>query len=133
MCRRGKLIAMKTNVMLLLIASSVLALIHIISLELFLYWRFFWLDVPIHALGGAVAALGVFALYDLGFPASKRYLKLIPVLAFVLIVAFMWEIYELKIGIIIEDDYEIDTIIDLGMGLLGGFIGYIVGNRMQTL
>ena len=124
---------MKMNVILFLIASSILATVHIISLELFLYWRFLWLDIPMHALGGAVVALGAFAFSELGFPFLKRYLHLVPVLALVVVAALVWEVYELGIGIPIEDDFEIDTITDLVMGLVGGLIGYIVGSRMQSL
>ena len=120
------------NVIFLLIASSVLAITHIIALQLFLYWHFSWFDLPMHFLGGAIVALAVFAGYALRAPIPKRYLNVIPILAFVLIVAFVWEIFELSIGIVIEDDYEMDTILDLIMGVIGGMVGYVVGSSVEN-
>ena len=116
-----------------LIASSTLAVIHIVSLELFLYWKYPLLDIPVHALGGAVVALGIFTFKDLFPKYPSRLLYPIPVLSFVLLVALVWEVYELKIGIPIEVDFEIDTIMDLIMDILGGIIGYIVGYSVSTL
>lgn len=121
---------LKLNTIYCLIAASVLAVVHYVSLELYLYWRYLWLDMPVHALGGAIVALAVFVPYDLGFKGPKRWLELKSVLLIVLMVALIWEVYELMIGIPIEDDYLFDTITDLLMGLGGGLIGYLVGKRL---
>lgn len=116
-----------------LIAASILATVHILAIELFLYWRYPILDIPMHVLGGAVVALGLFALHDLFPKYPKRLLLPIPVLLLVLLVSMAWEVYELKIGFPIEDDFEIDTITDLIMDMLGGIIGYIVGYSVSSL
>ena len=88
-----------------------------------------------HALGGIVAALAFISLYDFRFPLPKRWFALIPVIAFVLIIALGWELYEILIGVpILEDaNYELDTIIDLIMGALGGAIGYYIGTQIKKL
>ena len=116
-----------------LIASSVLATLHIIALELFLYWHYEWLDLPMHFLGGSVVALGIFSLRDFRVPLVKRYVSLIPVTLLVIAVALLWEFYEIMIGIPIELNHEFDTSIDLLLGTLGGIVGYVVGESISNL
>ena len=55
------------------------------------------------------------------------------VLGLVLLVAVSWEVFELSIGYPIDDQYALDTALDLIMGLTGGYIGYIVGNSLRSL
>ena len=124
---------LKLPTIFFLISGSILAVVHYISLELFLYWHYRWLDIPMHALGGAVVALFIFTVKDLRPKYPARLLYPIPVLLLLFLVAMAWEVYEIGIGIPIEDDYEIDTITDLIMGMLGGIIGYIVGYSVSSL
>lgn len=86
-----------------------------------------------HALGGAVVALLFFTLHDLVPAYPTRLMYPIPVLLLVLLVALLWEVYELQIGLPIESDYGVDTIVDLIMGMLGAVLGYIVGYAVSTL
>lgn len=123
----------KLTTIFFLIAASILAVVHIVAIELVLYWRYAWFDIPMHVLGGTVIALGVFTIADLFPKFPKRLLYPIPVLLFVLLGSLAWEVYELGIGIPIEDDFEIDTSIDLFMDMLGGVVGYIVGYAVSTL
>ncbi len=89
--------------------------------------------MPMHVIGGVVVALGIFTLHDLRLWVPKRYLRLLPIVLLVLLVAMAWEVYELMIGIPIEQDYVIDTITDLLMGLLGGALGYFIGNSLRKI
>ncbi len=115
-----------------LIASSVLAVIHNLAIQLYLYWNIWWLDIPVHAFGGMIVSLGFFALRDLRlFP--NQWLTPIPVMTLVLVIALSWEVYEHVIGILVEGNYVLDTFIDIAMGLLGGFIGYVIGNSLRKL
>ena len=123
----------RLNTLFCLVAASVLAGVHILALEFFLYWRYLWLDIPMHILGGAVAALMVFVPYDFVAPLPKRWLEPLPVLSMVLIVALLWESYEIFIGIPFGSDYAVDTISDLGAGLLGGVFGLLVGSSLYRL
>lgn len=116
-----------------LITFSLLAVVHYVALQLFLYWRFWWFDIPMHFIGGTVVALGIFTLYDLRLPLPARYLKLIPVVLLTFVVAMVWEVFELGIGIPIEEDYIFDTTLDLIMGLLGGVLGYVVGVNVRKI
>jgi len=117
----------KQTTVLFLSLFALLAGVHIVALELFLYWKFSWFDIPMHFVGGAVVALGVFTLYDLHLFVPKRYLQLLPIVLLVFLVAMVWEVYELFIGVPIEDDYVVDTLTDLVMGLLGATVGYTIG------
>jgi hypothetical protein len=115
-----------------LIAFSVLAVIHNIAVQLYLYWHIWWLDIPVHAFGGVIVALGLFTLRDLRlFP--NTWIWFVPVLAFVFFVALLWEAYELIIGVPIVGDYTLDTSIDVVVGLLGGVLGYFIGNSLRHL
>ncbi|MFT5036747.1 MAG: hypothetical protein ACI9VM_000311 [Candidatus Azotimanducaceae bacterium] len=114
------------------IAGFTLVVIHLVSLELSLYWKYAWFDIPMHILGGSVIALSLFAIHE-AFPRfPARFLYPIPVLSIVLVTALAWEVFELKAGIPIEIDFEFDTSVDLIMGLLGGIIGYIVGHSVSS-
>jgi len=124
---------LKLPTIFFLISFSLLAVIHIIASELFLYWRFFWFDIPMHFFGGAVVALGIFTLYDLKIIVKRRHLKRVPLLVLVFVVALSWEVYELLVGISIEANYVADTLIDLSMGLLGGLVGYSIGSSLNKL
>jgi len=86
-----------------------------------------------HALGGAVAALTLFTLYDIGVLKRKNMLRLIPTLGVVMLVAVSWELYEYFIGFTIKDDFVMDTTLDLLMGFLGGYIGHFVASRIRKL
>lgn len=126
-------IMLKLPTVFFLIAISLLAVTHIIALELFLYWQYPWFDIPMHLLGGTVVALGMFASHDLlpQFPA--RLLYPIPVLLIVLMVSLGWEVFELYAGIPVEENFAGDTIIDLIMDILGGVIGYTVAYSVSSL
>jgi hypothetical protein len=115
-----------------LIAFSVLAVIHNLAIQLYLYWHIWWLDIPVHAFGGAIVALGLFTLRDLKmFPNSG--LRPLPVIAIVIGVALIWEAYEVAIGLPMLEDYIFDTVLDVCMGLGGGIIGYVIGNSLRKL
>jgi hypothetical protein len=115
-----------------LIAFSVLAVIHNLAIQLYLYWHIWWLDIPVHAFGGAIVALGLFTLRDLKmFPNSG--LRLLPVIGIVIGVALIWEAYEVAIGLPRLEDYIFDTVLDVCMGLSGGIIGYVIGNSLRKL
>lgn len=36
-----------------------LALVHYLSFEFFLYWKYLWLDIPVHILGTITVAFGI--------------------------------------------------------------------------
>ncbi len=117
-----------------ILSFFMMAVFHFLALELFLYWRYLWLDIPMHILGGCVVALGYLSIRDF-FPKLKpKWFSLFYVIAFVVIVAVLWEIFEVVIGVTFDESrYVIDTIADFIFGLLGGFIGYFVATKIREL
>ncbi|MBX2866403.1 hypothetical protein KTR10_00365 [Candidatus Kaiserbacteria bacterium] len=120
-------------VIFLLIASAILAVVHWSALMLDLYWQYLWLDVPMHALGGAVVALIPFALVTLRVSLPERLLRPVPVLVLVLVFGLIWEVFEHATGATFAaKNYVFDTSLDLFLDLIGGYVGYIVGSRTQN-
>lgn len=127
---------MKSSLLLylLLITALVMGVAHFLAIEFFLYWQYPWFDIPMHILGGVIIAFFVLVLPDLGVSFVKRYTAFSSVLAMVLIVGLLWEIFEIWIDIpLFEPDFEQDIVKDLLMDLVGGSIGYFVGTRINTL
>ena len=124
---------LKIPTIFFLISSSLWAVIHVLALELFLYWKFAWFDIPMHFIGGTVVALGIFTLRDLKLLIPERWIAPSSVVLMVIVFAMVWEVYELFIGIPIEDNYVIDTLTDLSMGILGGLVGYGIGINLRKL
>lgn len=130
---RGKMAAMKAKTGFFLLTAIVLASTHYLSLEFFLYWRYLWLDIPMHALGGLTAALGFLSIRDFIPKLPPSWSRLLPTLVFTLLVALVWEAFEVLAGIMLDPNYAADTALDLFMGLLGGLVGYAVAGSLQRL
>lgn len=111
-----------------------LAVFHYLFLELHLYWLYLWLDIPVHFLGGVTVALGFLTFLGFFPKLVDKHFTLFRTLAFVLLVALAWEIFEVYIGIPFEEgNYLGDTVLDLIMGMSGGLAGYSVGRRVSQL
>lgn len=104
-------------------ALILLAVVHIIAIELYLYWKFPWFDVPMHLLGGVSVALGYSILHARLSPKLRTFSWYI---AAVLFVGVGWEFFEYAAGISLaqEESFLLDTALDLCMDILGGILGY---------
>jgi hypothetical protein len=102
-----------------LILAALLLALHLHALDGFLYWYYRWLDIPMHILGGA--ALGAFLLAFFNVRHALAYFFLM----FVLVIG--WEVFEF-IGRIStgQADYWSDTLFDVGNGILGSLLPYLV-------
>lgn len=120
---------------LLLSTLVVLAVTHISAITFFLYWKYWWLDIITHTLGGISVALGVMVLQSFIIRVPKRYFTMFPIILVVIFVGLLWEWYEVAFGIslVADPDFISDTIIDIVMDILGGALGYFVGNRLRIL
>lgn len=124
----------KINTGIFLIAALTLAVSHFFFLEFYLYWRYEWIDMPMHFLGGVVAGLGFLALPDFFPKLNSRWLSVWSTLSFVILVAIGWEIFEVAIGVIFDEgQYILDTSLDLLFGTLGGLVAYVVGTNIKQL
>ena len=123
---------LQVTTILFLVALSVLAGIHVIAEYLFLYWKFPWFDIPMHAFGGIIISLGVFTLYDFKI-ISKDRLTLGSVFLLALVVILGWEVFKLFTGKVIDDTFVLDTVMDIGIGSIGSVVGYYIANNIRHL
>src|SRR6185436_6311638 len=105
-----------------------LAVVTWFAVAYFLYWRIWWLDIPMHFAGGlwaACCATWMIARRGPSFP-------LIFCLIFALLVGVGWEIFEYYEGIAVPSyvDYQFTTIKDLAMDLLGATFGWVIARAL---
>lgn len=115
-----------------------IALMHIAAEQLYLYWTYRWLDIPMHFLGGAWVGLAALWLrYYSGHlrkkdgPATRPLLvALVGGLAF----GFVWEAYEFLIWMIggagLPLNYVSDSLLDLVMDVCGAMFAYGIYMRL---
>ena len=121
---------LQITTILFVVALSVLAGIHFIAEYLFLYWKFPWLDIPVHFFGGTIIVLGLFTLRDFKI-IPKSWLHRVPVFLLSLVVILGWEVFILFAGKVIDDTFISDTVIDITVGLLGVLVGYYIANSIR--
>ena len=118
----------KPNTLFFFLTASTLAATHYLALEFYLYWLYPWFDVPMHFLGGVTAALGYLSIHDFVSFLPLAFYRFLPTVAFVLLVALAWEVFEAAAGLTEGQlDYVVDTATDICLGLFGGSLGYFVG------
>ena len=115
-------------------AFIALALIHISALQFFLYWKYLWLDIPVHILGGITCAFG-FALYRYNRkPFTTRQNEFFAYVAFALVIGIAWELFEFFAKFsVIDEDFFMDTVIDFCMDIVGVLIGYGIVHTIKKL
>jgi len=108
---------------------ALIAVLHIVAFKLHFYWQFWWFDMLMHFLGGLW--VGLSALWFIFFsgyvgPFRARLFNTFAVSLFsIVVVGSVWEFFELWIGFPTEENYTIDTTIDLIMDIVGAFTGYV--------
>jgi hypothetical protein len=126
---------MSFRITLFLSGIVLLALVHFLAIEFYLYWTYLWLDMPMHLLGGFCVALGVsiLSLFRIHLPPHFQTLRWYVIV--VLVVGIAWEIFEYVNGIsLVEGEvFVIDTVIDLTLDVLGGVLGYAIFVRTNNL
>jgi len=116
-------IGMTRTLIGLLILSGVIFILNKVALVHFFYWRFWWYDIMMHfmsgALIGALALWGALRFYPM---LSKRKLFLMAILT-AIVVGLGWEVMEYVGGITNgEAGYVFDTVKDLVMDTLGSLL-----------
>ena len=106
------------------ITAIVMALLNQYAISHTLYWRYAWVDTPIHFLGGLCIALVVIALFD-----RMRPLLLVAVVA---VIALGWEVFEAVVGVPRENqNYFFDTSVDIFMDALGALTAYVIARASR--
>ena len=108
----------------LLLSWSLFVTVHLYFLQFYLYWHLGWLDILMHVLGGILLVASWYELKRLkAFPALLSRTWFHP-LIFLIVVILAWEVFKYLIADVIKQNYELDTVIDLVAGLLGGLISF---------
>jgi F0F1-type ATP synthase membrane subunit a len=126
---------LKLTTVFFVLTLGVMAVLHWLALSFYLYWRWEWVDIAMHGFGGAVVALGLFTIRDFVRSVPERFEYVGPIMAGVLIVVLLWELFEIFVVQIPLDvpGLVLDTSIDIVMGALGGFVGFLVGHSLRRL
>ncbi len=92
-----------------------------------LYYEIWWLDIPMHILGGALFAL-LFVNLSTYF---KLKLEVKSLLIFVFFVGLVWEVYEYSMYVYFNYDWGgmYDSIKDLFDDMLGASIALYINNK----
>lgn len=126
------------NILLTLFFTSftTLAVIHFFATKFFLYWKYFWFDIPMHVFGGVCVAFGFAILPFFRIQLPSRYTTLKGYIGAVLCVGILWEVFEYFFGLsgfAVQNDFIFDTVKDLIMDMLGGVIAYGVIMKIKQL
>ncbi len=99
----------------------------------YLYWTSNWFDKGVHFLAGVVVAMAssvlLFIYYKKVVPSFSVLMKV--AIISTVFVGFLWEVYELyfEIEYFTENDYFLDTSLDMIMDLLGAIVGGFYSHR----
>jgi len=111
----------------------IIAIIHMLAEFNFWYWKFLWLDIPMHFIGGLWLGLaGLWLWYHTPHLARLRErTNLSPFLVALVtgvLIGLVWEAYEYLVwtysGKGLPPEYPLDTVSDLVMDTLGAVTGY---------
>lgn len=104
-----------------------------------LYFFIWWLDIPMHVLGGALVAVVACFLYQrlclAGVIQEQKIVTAWVVFACVLCVGVAWEYFEYSKDLTFNTigSYRMDVLKDIVVDLLGGFLASIFLFRKQRV
>lgn len=125
---------MGLRVILFLSTIAIIAVVHAVSIQFFLYWKYVWLDIPVHAFAGVACVFGLYMLPYFGITRFANTNTLSKSVLFALVVGLVWEVFEYTAGVSqSEPGFVLDTIIDLCMDVFGGSVGYFISKKLDTL
>ena len=101
-----------------LILAAGLAVLHTYALDTYLYWRFVWLDVPVHFVGGLAIAMLLIGVLQTFRPVAFLLLIVVAIAG--------WEVFEFVIQTQREANFVFDSSLDVLMGALGALVAYIL-------
>ena len=95
------------------------------AVEYFLYWRIWWLDIPMHFLGGFW--VGLAAIYLLSKYEISKYKCFFAVMFIVFIIGLSWEVFEFTLDTLItfKKQNSLDSSSDMFFDLAGGVVSYL--------
>ena len=114
---------------LFLSASLLLVILQILGVLFYFFWKFPWIDIPMHFLGGFIVALAAFAFLgyfkSIWFPVSHRFIFLF-LITVALSVGVGWEFFELatKTSFLNAPGFIFDTVKDIVNDTLGSLAAW---------
>ncbi|MEK7589672.1 MAG: hypothetical protein AAB475_00240 [Patescibacteria group bacterium] len=119
------------------ILLAVVALLDFIALKFYLYWIFWWFDIPVHFLGGLwVGLIVMWFFFFSGFiykdvNLMKKTKIFFIIILSVIIIGVLWEVFEVGAGLISTDEYGyfLDTPLDIIMDIFGGIVAFIYAKK----
>ena len=111
----------------------IIAILHLLAINFFLYWDLVWFDLLMHFLGGVwVALLGfwIMAFFTHTEEFSTRDIIYVSIF-FTLGIGILWEVFEAGAGVsFVGKDMWGDTFSDLALYILGGLVsGFYISKR----
>ena len=104
-----------------LMLSALLFGLHYWAMENYMYWKWFWLDIPMHFLGGL--ATSTFVLAFLGGRQTRVFIL-------AMICVFIgWEVFEYVFKLPQPLKYPIDTAKDLFDDSMGALLAYFLATK----
>lgn len=118
---------MKDSLILWLISVLSIAVLslHLLALDLFLYWKVWWFDLLVHFLAGALSSLFFIWIF------RKKIGKTVPTIHFLsalftLGVGLVWEVFEYLTGLTFSSSsYALDTSLDILFTFFGGLCAVV--------
>ena len=115
----------------------IIAVLHFLALQFYLYWTFWWLDILMHFLGGLwVGLTALWFFFFSGYMHKNvnlvRSTKIFLItIASVIVVGVLWEVWELWADLVFinEAGYFLDTSLDMVMDTLGGIVAFIYAKK----
>lgn len=105
---------------------AITALLYFLGFFLYLHWVFWWYDILLHLLGGAWVVLVSMWLLKV----SNKVQPWASIIAVVIMIGALWEVFEMLIGAPRESNYLFDTSLDLLMDVIGA-VGAIIFVRRK--
>lgn len=110
--------------------ALIIAILHIVALEMNLYWLFSWFDILMHFLGGAWVALFLsWTIFFSSFIKVKVKNPFVIIVSATIVMGVLWEVFEVIIDpLFFHDKYVFDTMIDLLMDTFGAICSCVLVN-----
>ncbi len=123
---------MKLTYAVTLIFGVQFAVLHILAEQLSLYWRYPWLDIPMHVFGGMLLMLIVGTLVEMR--VVGKYLVSgwrLPVSLALTLVG--WELFGIYRYQGIKPGFVGDTTLDIACGVIGIVLGYLLVRALTRM
>lgn len=110
-----------------LLLALIIAFLHFMANQYYLYWSYWWADIVMHCLGGLFIGLSAFWFLRYEVPIGVRNTFPHFPVAFVamIVVGLVWEYFEFVTGAHASFNYPLDTLLDFSTNIAGFLLAYL--------